>query len=93
MAEQSVRLSSQWTGQELLAETDPEIKSIIQKEKQRQKLGLELIASEVRCGVVWKIIWFLLILLTGGCVVFMSESEKFFLKFVCSIGSCTVGNP
>ncbi len=43
----SVRMATQWTGQEPLAQTDPEIKSIIQNEKQRQKLGLELIASEV----------------------------------------------
>ncbi len=43
----SVRMASQWTGQEPLAQSDPEIKSIIQKEKQRQKIGLELIASEV----------------------------------------------
>lgn len=50
MAETPVRMSSQWTGQEPLAETDPEIKSIIQKEKQRQKLGLELIASENFCS-------------------------------------------
>ena len=42
-----MRMASQWTGQEPLAQTDPEIKSIIQNEKQRQKLGLELIASEV----------------------------------------------
>lgn len=40
-------MASEWTGQETLAETDPEIKSIIQKEKHRQRVGLELIASEV----------------------------------------------
>ncbi|XP_064397822.1 serine hydroxymethyltransferase, mitochondrial-like isoform X2 [Halichondria panicea] len=43
-------MASQWTGQEPLAQTDPEIKSIIQNEKQRQKLGLELIASENFCS-------------------------------------------
>ena len=35
-----------WFGQEPLATNDPAIHSIIQKEKIRQKRGLELIASE-----------------------------------------------
>lgn len=37
-----------WTGQESLAESDPEMWSLVQKEKDRQCRGLELIASEVR---------------------------------------------
>ena len=37
-----------WTGQESLAQIDPEILSLIRDEKQRQIRGLELIASEVR---------------------------------------------
>lgn len=36
-----------WTGQESLAESDPEMWSLVQKEKDRQCRGLELIASEV----------------------------------------------
>lgn len=40
-----------WTGQESLAEDDPEMWELLQKEKDRQCRGLELIASEVkRCG-------------------------------------------
>ncbi|XP_041371487.1 serine hydroxymethyltransferase, mitochondrial-like [Gigantopelta aegis] len=35
-----------WTGNESLADDDPELKVIIDKEKHRQKHGLELIASE-----------------------------------------------
>lgn len=38
----------QWTGQESLAQDDPEMWSLLQKEKDRQCRGLELIASEVR---------------------------------------------
>lgn len=38
--------ASSWTLQESLAEDDPEITSLIQAEKQRQKHGIELIASE-----------------------------------------------
>ena len=37
-----------WTGREPLAEIDPDVLAIIQKEKHRQTSGLELIASEVR---------------------------------------------
>ena len=36
-----------WTGRSTLMESDPELKALIQKEKERQVLGLELIASEV----------------------------------------------
>lgn len=39
-----------WTGQESLAESDPEMWSLVQKEKDRQCRGLELIASEVGAG-------------------------------------------
>lgn len=38
---------SKWTGQESLAQDDPEMWSLINAEKMRQKQGLELIASEV----------------------------------------------
>ena len=36
-----------WTGQESLAEDDPEMWQLISQEKRRQMEGLELIASEV----------------------------------------------
>lgn len=36
-----------WSGTESLAADDPEIKSLIEQEKDRQVRGLELIASEV----------------------------------------------
>jgi len=39
---------SKWTGQDSLAQDDPEMWTLLQAEKQRQKQGLELIASEVR---------------------------------------------
>ncbi|XP_054253069.1 serine hydroxymethyltransferase, mitochondrial [Indicator indicator] len=39
-----------WTGQESLAESDPEVWSLVQKEKDRQCRGLELIASENFCS-------------------------------------------
>ena len=39
--------TDQWTGRDPLAELDPAIKEIIEKEKNRQVMGLELIASEV----------------------------------------------
>ena len=48
MAAGGQRQSSVWTGQEFLKDMDPEIKALIIKEKERQKRGLELIASEVR---------------------------------------------
>ena len=47
MAAGGQRQSSVWTGQEFLKDMDPEIKALIIKEKERQKRGLELIASEV----------------------------------------------
>lgn len=37
-----------WTGQDSLAQDDPEMWNLLQKEKDRQCRGLELIASEVR---------------------------------------------
>uniref|UniRef100_A0A8C7Y5C4 glycine hydroxymethyltransferase n=1 Tax=Oryzias sinensis TaxID=183150 RepID=A0A8C7Y5C4_9TELE len=37
-----------WTGQESLAEDDPEMWALLLKEKDRQCRGLELIASEVQ---------------------------------------------
>ena len=40
--------TEQWTGMEPLTELDPTVKEIIGKEKNRQVMGLELIASEVR---------------------------------------------
>lgn len=39
--------ASGWTGQESLAQDDPEMWSLLQQEKDRQCRGLELIASEV----------------------------------------------
>ncbi|KAG8452517.1 hypothetical protein GDO86_004343 [Hymenochirus boettgeri] len=39
-----------WTGQESLAEGDPEMWELVQKEKDRQCRGLELIASENFCS-------------------------------------------
>ncbi|XP_061871647.1 serine hydroxymethyltransferase, mitochondrial [Colius striatus] len=39
-----------WTGQESLAESDPELWALVQKEKDRQCRGLELIASENFCS-------------------------------------------
>jgi glycine/serine hydroxymethyltransferase len=38
---------SKWTGQETLAQDDPEMWAFVKEEKMRQKQGLELIASEV----------------------------------------------
>ena len=40
------KLSSKWTLQEPLNEVDPEILSLMKAEKQRQRQGIELIASE-----------------------------------------------
>lgn len=37
-----------WTGQDSLAQDDPEMWDLLQKEKDRQCRGLELIASEVK---------------------------------------------
>ncbi|XP_015265959.1 PREDICTED: serine hydroxymethyltransferase, mitochondrial [Gekko japonicus] len=39
-----------WTGQESLAESDPEMWELVQQEKDRQCRGLELIASENFCS-------------------------------------------
>ncbi|XP_042669021.1 serine hydroxymethyltransferase, mitochondrial isoform X1 [Centrocercus urophasianus] len=39
-----------WTGQESLADSDPEVWGLVQKEKDRQCRGLELIASENFCS-------------------------------------------
>jgi len=36
-----------WTGMEPLNQDDPDVLAIIKKEKDRQRRGLELIASEV----------------------------------------------
>ncbi|XP_058867412.1 serine hydroxymethyltransferase, mitochondrial-like [Acipenser ruthenus] len=41
---------AQWSGQESLAECDPEMWDLVQKEKDRQCRGLELIASENFCS-------------------------------------------
>ena len=49
MATQQEQTVSQWSGQDPLREEDPEIMDLIGREKQRQRLGLELIASEVSC--------------------------------------------
>nr|XP_005986325.1 PREDICTED: serine hydroxymethyltransferase, mitochondrial isoform X2 [Latimeria chalumnae] len=42
--------STQWTGQESMADSDPEMWNLVQKEKDRQCRGLELIASENFCS-------------------------------------------
>lgn len=39
-----------WTGQESLAQSDPEVWDLLRQEKDRQCRGLELIASEVPLG-------------------------------------------
>jgi glycine hydroxymethyltransferase len=41
-------MAQQWTGQEPLAEDDPEMWELVKEEKRRQVNGLELIASEAR---------------------------------------------
>nr|CAH0098266.1 unnamed protein product [Daphnia galeata] len=41
---------SKWTGQETLAQDDPEMWALVKAEKMRQKQGLELIASENFCS-------------------------------------------
>lgn len=46
----SVTARSKWTGQELLADDDPEVWDLIKQEKKRQSSGLELIASENFCS-------------------------------------------
>lgn len=47
MATEKKEQEMPWTGQDPLLEVDPEIKELIGREKKRQVLGLELIASEV----------------------------------------------
>jgi len=42
--------ATMWTGVEPLSVDDPEMWSLVQKEKARQKSGLELIASENFCS-------------------------------------------
>ncbi|MEQ2296989.1 Serine hydroxymethyltransferase 2 [Ameca splendens] len=42
--------SGGWTGQESLAQDDPEMWNLLQQEKDRQCRGLELIASENFCS-------------------------------------------
>lgn len=46
----SLTARSVWTGQESLADDDPEVWGLIQREKKRQTSGLELIASENFCS-------------------------------------------
>lgn len=45
---------SKWTGQESLAQDDPEMWELIRAEKRRQMEGLELIASEV-CSLFYEL--------------------------------------
>ncbi|KAK3927656.1 Serine hydroxymethyltransferase, mitochondrial [Frankliniella fusca] len=47
---QYLRFTSGWTGQESIQRDDPEMWKLVQEEKQRQKNGLELIASENFCS-------------------------------------------
>jgi hypothetical protein len=42
-----VRHDHHWSGNELLEKDDPEMYDLIRQEKERQRNGLELIASEV----------------------------------------------
>lgn len=42
----TILMRQKWTGRESLAEDDAEVMTLVQKEKHRQKSGLELIASE-----------------------------------------------
>jgi glycine hydroxymethyltransferase len=44
------KMAAMWTGQEPLAQDDPEIFELVKEEKRRQKSGLELIASENFCS-------------------------------------------
>ena len=48
---QQDRTVSQWSGQEPLQEDDPQIMELIGREKERQRKGLELIASEVSWSI------------------------------------------
>lgn len=47
---QAGEASRGWTGQESLSDSDPEMWELLQREKDRQCRGLELIASEVGSG-------------------------------------------
>ena len=47
MATQQEQTVRRWSGQESLREEDPQIMDLIGQEKERQREGLELIASEV----------------------------------------------
>ncbi|KAF7240271.1 Serine hydroxymethyltransferase, mitochondrial [Varanus komodoensis] len=49
-ATETAKETSGWTGQESLAESDPEMWELVQQEKDRQCRGLELIASENFCS-------------------------------------------
>lgn len=46
---QAGEAAGSWTGQESLSDSDPEMWELLQREKDRQCRGLELIASEVGC--------------------------------------------
>lgn len=46
----SARRRSIWTGREALVDDDPEMWALLQEEKNRQRTGLELIASENFCS-------------------------------------------
>lgn len=47
---QTTEATRGWTGQENLSDSDPEMWELLQREKDRQCRGLELIASEVGPG-------------------------------------------
>lgn len=47
---QTTEATRGWTGQESLSDSDPEMWELLQREKDRQCRGLELIASEVGPG-------------------------------------------
>lgn len=47
---QTGEASRGWTGQDSLSDSDPEMWELLQREKDRQCRGLELIASEVGSG-------------------------------------------
>ena len=46
----SARRRGIWTGREALVDDDPEMWALLQEEKNRQRTGLELIASENFCS-------------------------------------------
>ncbi len=53
-----MRHDHHWTGNELLENDDPEMYSLIRQEKERQRNGLELIASEVSSLKLIFVFWF-----------------------------------